>query len=212
MNIQKIPMRPVICLLLVMLLVSSFFSVSAFADETENDYIELYMLLDWEDHLEVIVSGFCSEFGSPEFTDVFYASFSPRNYIYVDADATGVYLEKSDFQTLITLYNELCDSSIAPISYDFSQTHYYSDFVGDYYRISLILDNFSLDSSPYDFEVIVPVQQTLSSSLVDSVNEDSIFSVIDQVLELLPVALSCIIGFIAIRKGLSFLESILHSA
>lgn len=206
-------MRPVICLLLVVLLISTVFSVSVFADETENDSIELYMLLDWEDHLEEIVSAFCSEFGDPDFTEIFFGSFSPDNFIFVDVEVTSVYLEKSDFQTLIVLYNELCGSSFMPISYDFSQTHYHSYSDGDYYRIPLSLDSSTLDSDPLDFEIITPVQQiSPSSTLVDSVNADSISSVLDQVLDLLPVVVGCIVGFVAIRKGLSFLESILHSA
>lgn len=217
MNIQKIPMRPVICLLLVVLLISTFFSVSVFADETDADYIEIGKLEDWEDHLLEIVSGFCSEFGSPDLEGDVCGSFSPRNPIFVDDLGTCVYLEKSDFQTLIVLYNELCGSSIPPISYDFTQTHYHEDTFGDYYRIPLSLENFSAEPG-YLFDIIVPPDTEAPavpnpySTLSQAVSASSISAVLDQVLDLLPVVVGCIVGFVAIRKGLSFLESILHSA
>lgn len=50
------------------------------------------------------------------------------------------------------------------------------------------------------------------SVLVDALNGVDLNTVLSEVTALLPIVIPVMIGFIAIRKGLSFLQSILHSA
>ena len=44
------------------------------------------------------------------------------------------------------------------------------------------------------------------------VTADMLSGVLDEITGLLPIVIPVMIGFIAIRKGISFLQSILHSA
>ena len=51
-----------------------------------------------------------------------------------------------------------------------------------------------------------------NSAFVNAVPEDGLSAVLDQVVGLLPVVLVVLIGFIALRKGISFLRGLLGSA
>lgn len=48
--------------------------------------------------------------------------------------------------------------------------------------------------------------------LKDIVTAELLTGVLDEVVGLLPVCIPVMIGFIALRKGISFVSSILHSA
>ncbi len=50
------------------------------------------------------------------------------------------------------------------------------------------------------------------TSLSTVVTSDMLGGVLDEVVALLPVCIPVMIGFIALRKGISFVQSILHSA
>lgn len=54
--------------------------------------------------------------------------------------------------------------------------------------------------------------ETAAQTLVEVVNADMLNGVLDQVIGLLPVVIPVMIGFIALRKGISFIQGILHSA
>lgn len=51
-----------------------------------------------------------------------------------------------------------------------------------------------------------------SSVLSTIVTKDLLQGVLSEITSLLPVCLPVMIGFIAIRKGIAFVQSILHSA
>ena len=48
--------------------------------------------------------------------------------------------------------------------------------------------------------------------LSDIVTEEMLGGVLDEITGLLPVCIPVMIGFIAIRKGIAFVQSVLHSA
>lgn len=50
------------------------------------------------------------------------------------------------------------------------------------------------------------------SGLASVVTQDMLSGVLDEVIALLPIAIPVVIGFIALRKGISFLIGILRSA
>ena len=52
----------------------------------------------------------------------------------------------------------------------------------------------------------------METSLVDIVTPDMLGGVLDEVVGLLPVCIPVMIGFIALRKGISFVRGILRSA
>lgn len=51
-----------------------------------------------------------------------------------------------------------------------------------------------------------------TSVLVQALGSTDLNSVLSEITGLLPTVIPVMIGFIAIRKGLSFLQSVLHSA
>lgn len=51
-----------------------------------------------------------------------------------------------------------------------------------------------------------------SSALADVVTAEMLSGVLDQIVALLPVVIPVMIGFIGLRKGISFVQGILHSA
>lgn len=54
---------------------------------------------------------------------------------------------------------------------------------------------------------------TTSSTVLDTiVTKDALSGVLNEITGLLPVCIPTMINFIGIRKGISFLQSILHSA
>ena len=52
----------------------------------------------------------------------------------------------------------------------------------------------------------------LTGGLSSVVTADMLTGVLDEVVALLPVCIPVMIGFIALRKGIGFVQSILHSA
>lgn len=51
-----------------------------------------------------------------------------------------------------------------------------------------------------------------TSGLASVVTGEMLKGVLDEVIGLLPVVIPVMIGFIALRKGISFVQSVLHSA
>lgn len=52
----------------------------------------------------------------------------------------------------------------------------------------------------------------LTSQLSTVVTADMMSGVLDEVISLLPVCVPVMIGFIGLRKGIAFIQSVLHSA
>lgn len=52
----------------------------------------------------------------------------------------------------------------------------------------------------------------LTTTLASIVTADMIGGVLDEIVALLPVVVPVMIGFIGLRKGISFLQGVLHSA
>lgn len=53
---------------------------------------------------------------------------------------------------------------------------------------------------------------TVATTLSGIVTADMIGGVLDEIVALLPVVVPVMIGFIGLRKGISFLQSVLHGA
>lgn len=52
----------------------------------------------------------------------------------------------------------------------------------------------------------------VTTGLSDVVTSGMLEGVLDEIIGLLPVVIPVLIGFIGLRKGISFVQSILHSA
>lgn len=58
----------------------------------------------------------------------------------------------------------------------------------------------------------MPMLTATANGLSTVVTSDMLAGVLDEVVALLPVCIPVMIGFIALRKGISFIQGILHSA
>lgn len=56
------------------------------------------------------------------------------------------------------------------------------------------------------------LEASASSVLTGAISAEQLQGVLNEITALLPTVLPVMIGFIAIRKGISFLQGILHSA
>lgn len=58
----------------------------------------------------------------------------------------------------------------------------------------------------------MPTMLTATGTLSTVVTADMLGGVLDEIVALLPVVLPVMIGFIGLRKGISFVQSVLHGA
>lgn len=59
---------------------------------------------------------------------------------------------------------------------------------------------------------VISFLTAVNPGLADIVTAEMMSGVLDEVVSLLPVCIPVMIGFIALRKGISFISAILHSA
>lgn len=59
---------------------------------------------------------------------------------------------------------------------------------------------------------LVLAASTTTTGLSSVVTKDLMSGVFDEIIALLPVCIPVMVSFIALRKGISFIQSILHSA
>lgn len=217
-------MRPVICLLLVVLLISTVFSVSVFADETGEVVSASRINSYTSDLFFYIAKVFVPDFEKSD-SDYFADSFpiDTSFLFYLESDDL-LLVEVSALYEFSDIWLDIFSSTYTDVSFDvdaFVETSpYYREHGSTYYPISCFPGAVSLSSEqvqltvyPAESEETEPtIAAVPDSTLSQAVSASSISAVLDQVLDLLPVVVGCIVGFVAIRKGLSFLESILHSA
>lgn len=58
----------------------------------------------------------------------------------------------------------------------------------------------------------MPILTSTATGLAGVVTADMLSGVLDEIVALLPVVLPVMIGFIGLRKGISFVQSVLHGA
>lgn len=58
----------------------------------------------------------------------------------------------------------------------------------------------------------IPLVTETAPHITDFVSSDMLSGALDQVVALIPVVVGCIVAFVGIRKGISFLQQIMHSA
>lgn len=61
-------------------------------------------------------------------------------------------------------------------------------------------------------KAVVGTVSAVATGLSEVVTAEMMSGVLDEVVALLPVCIPVMIGFIALRKGISFISAILHSA
>lgn len=160
-------------------------------------------------------------------------NFSASIYRALDADLHGYsnYIDLAIYvygEGLVTAYsntsgsillcsNKMLERAINAYNLKFPDTpltlgnrHFYTDSDGVLYY-------------PFELYRIIPASDLMldqnftctyemSAVLTDTLDGTSFNGVLNHILELLPVVLVVIIGFIGLRKGISFIRSVLHSA
>ena len=58
----------------------------------------------------------------------------------------------------------------------------------------------------------IPLVTETEPHIIDFVSFDMLSGALDQIVALIPVVVGCIVAFVGIRKGISFLQQIMHSA
>lgn len=154
----------------------------------------------------------CLSFGK----DVLAILFDSSQSVFFVSEVTVAYVQEvydSDFDDIVAI-------SGVPISSDYycddSEMVFYQLDISISYPITR-LDSMSLHYAGSVSEETPPEESISGSSdvdsvLVSSVDSDSMSYVLNEILDILPVVLAVIIGFIALRKGIQFISGLIHSA
>ena len=124
--------------------------------------------------------------------------------VYASPDGNAVYLNLNNITGFIDKYNSTyTDTPIAVENFAI-----YKNSAGlDMYRIpaiGVVKDFMTTQTTTFTYNT--------TGALVDSLESGSLEGVLQQIIDVLPIAIPVLIGFIGLRKGISFLQSVLHSA
>ena len=123
---------------------------------------------------------------------------------YVLPDGSGCFILKNVCESLVAKYNEAYPDSAIEIP----QLYVYKNNRGDnFYRVNKT----GIVTKVFNSNQAILTYST-TGKLVESVSENSFTGVLNQIIDLLPIIIPVIIGFIALRKGISFIQNTLHSA
>ena len=128
--------------------------------------------------------------------------------VYANADRTCFLIREADLRSWIDIHNEKMEN---PVSYDFTQGYYISPEGDKYYPLSRYVYSFEM-TDPVKFTFHDNDNTSLNPGLSSVVTQELLSGGLDEVVALLPVVIPVMIGFIGLRKGISFLQSVLHSA
>ena len=153
-------------------------------------------------------SGMSYELGSDFKPGEYYLTLSGEDSVYTtkepfyfDPKAGVEYRFPVGSVSFYDLFNDTThDFPFEFIIYCWSSTSVEISYDWDGARVTL--------TEPYFHASLEPVPVGVS----DIVTTDMLSGALDQIVALLPVVVVCIVGFVGIRKGISFLQQILHSA
>ena len=134
---------------------------------------------------------------------------------YFDSERGMVILKYDAFERIISMHNTLLPDHAA-LSVPADVCEYREASSGALYY------GFHSPASAGDYEgcevatlrLAIPdnTVSTTGTSLSDVVSSDMLTGVLSELINLLPIVIPVLIGFIGLRKGISFLQSVLHSA
>lgn len=135
----------------------------------------------------------------PDGLFLYTCSVSPVELVFNDPFSESFFVSPIIFYS--EQYDDLFECLIVPQTYEGRYYFFFSDGKDD------IFDSYE------DFAFILTrVEESGSPSLSDVVDTDVLGGVLDQVASLLPVVLVVIVAYIALRKGIRFLRSIMAGA
>lgn len=128
---------------------------------------------------------------------------------YLSEDKSIFLVDGGTFENALSVFEDESISNWKPENY------YLDEYGGKYYSVPIDTGGLTADTE-ITFTAVyhraIPDDKTADTDLATVVSPEMISSVLDEILDLLPVVVVVIVGFVGLRKGISFLEGILHSA
>ena len=205
MNIKKSRLAATLTVMLVVCMMVTMFVIPVSAATIEAKYYAVNC-----DYSSVASALFRSEkadlHGYASYDDL-VASLGLSNgstTLLVSLDGNTVFLIEWFYNSLIAKYNDVYSDT--PISNSLLSVYFNENGTSSYYAVN----------APGIVEPCDEIDGTLyfntSGKVVDSLGTSSLSGVLDQIVDLLPVIIVVMVGFIALRKGISFIQNTLHSA
>lgn len=127
----------------------------------------------------------------------------------------------SEDKTIFLVNDTFIENALAVFESDESiynwkpESYYLTEYGHKYYSVPISTDGLTAD--PEIIFTAVYYGKTSgdtmpTTDLTSAVNAKMMSSVLDEVLDLLPVVVVVIVGFVGLRKGIGFLQGILHNA
>lgn len=140
-------------------------------------------------------------------------------------DASIFLIDSAYIDSFQTAHNLFCGCDLFDMTDDRYFAYFNLDDECDYFAVSVDTSNMEGEGSVVSFEYTgsdsatpspttpsAPSTPAADSGLSKVVNKEMLTGVLNEVISLLPIIIPVIVGFIGLRKGISFLQSILHSA
>lgn len=210
--------RFLLTMLTVICVMVSTMSVAVSAAETDT----LFYAVEEGISPESIVSAVFASAGVSSYDDAQYAM--ALNYadvlsgVYISADKKTVVFSDCYFEDILSVFYSEDAAGAADDEnaiWNFKPKSGYKLDGNFYYPLSVPTKSIAYDSSEsYTFSSFGPASEgsAAGSDLASVVNDKMMSSVLDEVLDLLPVVVVVIVGFVGLRKGIGFLQGILHNA
>lgn len=138
---------------------------------------------------------------------------------FVSKDGSVFVVDSNYLEYFVTVHSNCCDCGIYEEFHELPSC-YTDSSDNEYLAVPLDVSGFERSgdaviftySGPDTSTPSVPTTPPTDSGLSKVVNKEMLTGVLNEVTSLLPIIIPVIVGFIGLRKGISFLQSILHGA
>lgn len=218
MKIQKSRVTAIISILVLVCSMVAVMAIPASAAELLQCYLVNDVPLD-DVALAVFRDAGCkSDFTSSDFMSAVTGVFMADTISGFMPDDKSVFLINAVFITSFeNAHNLFCGCDLFDMSDDRYSAYFNQDDDYDYFAVSVDAANLEYEGSIITFEYTgsvspTPTTPTTDSDLSKVVNKEMLTGVLNEVTSLLSIVIPVAVGFIGLRKGISFLQSILHGA
>lgn len=230
MNFQNVRLRPLLCAVLSVILVTGSMILPAFAAEQNVNFSSVDSVPSatvapalWK------IAGCSESLPGSSAQMVLNDRVGAAVDGYISSDGTTFILNHDYLDMFLQSHDEL---STTHNILGWQPTESYTGGEGKYFAVPI--DTSGLTYDPDSAETFVfhsaaapepstpaseptvpapePSAPASSAGLAKIVSSESLSSVFDEIKELLPIVCVVIVGYIGLRKGISFLQSMLHSA
>lgn len=213
MNIQKSRLAAILSVALMVCMMVTMFVVPASAAEVEEQ--AYYVEVEYTEEQEKVLHDYCCS----QCNNYSYLGFSDCGYMTESGELLLPYVNLFDH------FNETCSvNTDAFTTYSIDGDEYVIVPPGtltleDREYIVTFVREIPDETEPEETEPIEtnPISPPIDSDSSDLglsavVTKEMLSGVLNEIVSLLPIVIPVMIGFIGLRKGISFLQSVLHSA